>query len=99
MTAIEVLQQIRIKCQRNEAESDALDTAIKAIAGQPKYERALTEVISALRTFEEIGEYCTGCGHYDENDETCDRISSIECKRHMLGYYKKQAGLEEPSND
>lgn len=61
---------------------------------QPKYEKIIADMAEWIEGTAEVGEYCDGCQYFDDENESCGCIAAVECRTHIIEYYKKKAGLK-----
>lgn len=58
------------------------------------YEKIIAEMAEEISGCAEIGIYCDGCQYFEGENEDCEATSSIECRAHIVKYYKQRAGIE-----
>lgn len=71
-----------------------LEKALVALMRQPKYEKIIADMAEEISDCAEIGIYCNGCQYFEGENEDCEATSSIECRAHIVKYYKQRAGIE-----
>lgn len=75
-----------------------LDRILKELAkhrkNQPKYENIIADMAEWIEGTAEVGEYCDGCQYVDDENESCSCIAAVECRTHIIKYYKQRAGIE-----
>lgn len=61
---------------------------------QPKYENIIADMAEEIAERAEIGVYCDGCQYFEDENEDCRVTSLVECRAHIIKYYKQRAGIK-----
>ncbi|WP_196590577.1 hypothetical protein [Pectinatus frisingensis] len=90
--------EILINCGINQLDRSRTISALRELKehreDQPKYEKTIDDMAAEIADYAEIGVYCDGCQYFEDENEDCLVTSPVECRAHIVKYYKQRAGIK-----
>lgn len=90
--------EILINCGINQLDRSRTISALQELKehreDRPKYEKIIDNMAEEIADCAEVGVYCDGCQYFEDENEDCLTTSPVECREHIVKYYKQRAGIE-----